>query len=128
MTPAVEAAKSAGIAFDLHEYSGVEVGDGDYATAVAAALGRPPAQLYKTLDQNIPDGEKTDEVWDLIGFFRTILERTDTSLLEEWESLVDPSLRGARKQVHEIVEAKWLRDLATDSRILSARLRTEMKA
>jgi Cys-tRNA(Pro)/Cys-tRNA(Cys) deacylase len=49
MTPAVEAAKSAGIAFDLHEYSGVEVGDGDYATAVAAALGRPPAQLYKTL-------------------------------------------------------------------------------
>jgi Cys-tRNA(Pro)/Cys-tRNA(Cys) deacylase len=49
VTPAVEAAKRAGIAFELHEYSGVEVGDGDYATAVAAALGRPPAQLYKTL-------------------------------------------------------------------------------
>jgi Cys-tRNA(Pro)/Cys-tRNA(Cys) deacylase len=49
MTPAVEAAKRAGIAFELHEYSGVEVGEGDYATAVAAALGRPPAQLYKTL-------------------------------------------------------------------------------
>ena len=49
MTPAVEAAKRAGIPFELHEYSGVELGDGDYATAVAAALGRPPAQLYKTL-------------------------------------------------------------------------------
>jgi Cys-tRNA(Pro)/Cys-tRNA(Cys) deacylase len=49
VTPAVEAAKRAGIAFELHEYSGVEVGDGDYATAVAAALGRPPAQLFKTL-------------------------------------------------------------------------------
>ena len=35
MTPAVEAAKSAGIAFELHEYEGVEVGDGDYADAVA---------------------------------------------------------------------------------------------
>ena len=34
MTPAVEAAKSAGIAFELHEYEGVEVGEGDYATAV----------------------------------------------------------------------------------------------
>jgi len=90
------------------------------------ALLRYLSQLYKTLDQNIPDVEKTDEVWDLIGFFRTILERTDTSLLEEWESLIDPSLRGARKQVHAIVEAKWLRDLATDSRILAARLRTEM--
>jgi Cys-tRNA(Pro)/Cys-tRNA(Cys) deacylase len=49
MTPAVEAAKSAGITFELHEYEGVEIGDGDYGTAVAEALGRPPAQLYKTL-------------------------------------------------------------------------------
>jgi Cys-tRNA(Pro)/Cys-tRNA(Cys) deacylase len=49
MTPAVEAAKRAGISFRLHEYEGVEVGDGDYATAVAAALERPAAQLFKTL-------------------------------------------------------------------------------
>ena len=49
MTPAVEAARRAGIPFSLHEYEGVEVGDGDYATAVAAALGRPAAQLFKTL-------------------------------------------------------------------------------
>ncbi|HEY5295573.1 MAG TPA: aminoacyl-tRNA deacylase [Gaiellaceae bacterium] len=49
MTPAVEAAKRAGIDFVLHSYSGVEIGDGDYAVAVAEALGRPPAQLFKTL-------------------------------------------------------------------------------
>ena len=49
MTPAVEAAKRAGIEFTLHEYEGVEVGEGDYAVAVAAAVGRPPAQLFKTL-------------------------------------------------------------------------------
>jgi Cys-tRNA(Pro)/Cys-tRNA(Cys) deacylase len=56
MTPAVDAAKRAGVAFELHEYEGVEVGDGDYATAVAAALHRPPGQLYKTLVANV-DGE-----------------------------------------------------------------------
>ena len=56
MTPAVEAAKGAGIAFELHEYEGVEVGEGDYATAVAEALDRPPAQLYKTLVAKV-DGE-----------------------------------------------------------------------
>jgi Cys-tRNA(Pro)/Cys-tRNA(Cys) deacylase len=56
MTPAVEAAKRAGIAFVLHEYEGVEIGEGDYATAVAEALGRPPAQLYKTLVAKV-DGE-----------------------------------------------------------------------
>jgi Cys-tRNA(Pro)/Cys-tRNA(Cys) deacylase len=53
MTPAVEAAKRAGITFRLHEYEGVEVGEGDYAAAVAAALGRPVAQLYKTLVASI---------------------------------------------------------------------------
>ena len=49
MTPAVEVAKRAGIAFELHEYSGVEPGRGDYAVTVAKALGRPPQQLFKTL-------------------------------------------------------------------------------
>jgi len=49
VTPAVEAVRRAGVAFELHEYDGVEVGDGDYAVAVAAALGRPPGRLFKTL-------------------------------------------------------------------------------
>ncbi|MGN6799325.1 MAG: aminoacyl-tRNA deacylase [Gaiellaceae bacterium] len=49
MTPAIEAAKKAGIDFRLHEYEGVDVGDGDYALRVAAAVGRPAEQLYKTL-------------------------------------------------------------------------------
>ena len=49
MTPAVEAAKRAGVEFRLHEYDGVEVGDGDYALAVAVALDQPAARLFKTL-------------------------------------------------------------------------------
>jgi Cys-tRNA(Pro)/Cys-tRNA(Cys) deacylase len=49
VTPAVEAAKRAGIAHVLHAYEGVEVGDGDYALAVAARLGVEPGRLFKTL-------------------------------------------------------------------------------
>ena len=49
MTPAVQAAKSAGIEHRLHEYVGVEVGDGDYAVAVADAMAQPPGRLFKTL-------------------------------------------------------------------------------
>ena len=56
MTPAVEAAKRAGIEFTLHEYEGVDVGDGDYALGVAAALARPAAQLFKTLVVSV-DGD-----------------------------------------------------------------------
>jgi Cys-tRNA(Pro)/Cys-tRNA(Cys) deacylase len=49
MTPAVEAARRAGIEHTLHEYEGVEIGDGDYAVAVAEALGLPAGRLFKTL-------------------------------------------------------------------------------
>jgi Cys-tRNA(Pro)/Cys-tRNA(Cys) deacylase len=48
VTPAVQAAKRAGIEYRLHEYE-VEVGGGDYAVAVAAALALSPSQLFKTL-------------------------------------------------------------------------------
>ena len=56
MTPAVEAAKRAGVEFRLHEYEGVEVGDGDYGVAVARALDRPPEQLFKTLVVDVDGG------------------------------------------------------------------------
>lgn len=56
MTPAVEAARQAGIAFELHEYAGVEHGEGDYAVAVAEQLGVEPGRLFKTLVASV-DGE-----------------------------------------------------------------------
>jgi Cys-tRNA(Pro)/Cys-tRNA(Cys) deacylase len=49
VTPGVQAAKRAGIEYRLHEYEGVEVGEGDYAIAVATALELPPSRLFKTL-------------------------------------------------------------------------------
>jgi Cys-tRNA(Pro)/Cys-tRNA(Cys) deacylase len=58
VTPAVQAAKRARIEYRLHEYSGVDVGDGDYAVAVAHALGLPPARLFKTLVASV-DGTLT---------------------------------------------------------------------
>ena len=39
MTPAIQAAKRAGIEFCLHEYEGVQVGEGDYAVGVADIEG-----------------------------------------------------------------------------------------
>lgn len=56
MTPGVDAAKRAGIDFRLHEYEGVDVGEGDYALAVAEALDCPPGRLFKTLVASV-DGK-----------------------------------------------------------------------
>jgi Cys-tRNA(Pro)/Cys-tRNA(Cys) deacylase len=58
VTPAVQAAKQARIEYRLHEYSGVDVGQGDYAVGVAHALGLPPARLFKTLVPSV-DGTLT---------------------------------------------------------------------
>ena len=56
MTPAVEAARRAGLEYRLHEYEGVELGESDYALGVAEALGIDPQRLYKTLVASV-DGK-----------------------------------------------------------------------
>jgi Cys-tRNA(Pro)/Cys-tRNA(Cys) deacylase len=84
VTPAVDAAKRAGIEFRLHEYEGIEVGDGDYAVAVAAAVGRPAEQLFKTLVASV-DGRlevfvvPADRQLDLraVGKRTTLAQQTD---------------------------------------------------
>jgi Cys-tRNA(Pro)/Cys-tRNA(Cys) deacylase len=56
VTPAVAAAKRAGIEFRLHEYEDASYGDSDYAVAVARELGFDPAQVFKTLVASV-DGQ-----------------------------------------------------------------------
>jgi hypothetical protein len=85
------------------------------------------SQVYKTLDQNVPDQSKTDAVNDIIAFLRATLERVDTSLIEEWESMRHPELllEGAAdtKIVHRLLAAEALRG---DPVALASRLRAEL--
>ncbi len=55
------------------------------------------SQLYKTLDQTVPEAAKTDALWDVLGYFRSLVGETDASLLEEWERLRHPELVLAEK-------------------------------
>jgi len=85
------------------------------------------SQLYKTLDQTIPEGAKTDELWDALGFFRSLVGETDASLLEEWESLRHPErlLEEARRPEAR-KEAAWLTALLSNPKVFEARVRAEM--
>jgi superfamily II RNA helicase len=87
------------------------------------------SQLYKTLDQTIPEAAKTDELWDALGFFRSLVGETDASLLEEWESLRHPELLLAEKgqvaQAARRTEASWLTELLSNPRVFAARVRAE---
>jgi superfamily II RNA helicase len=85
------------------------------------------SQLYRTLDANVPDLRKTEAVDDAIALLRTMIELTDSSLLEEWESLLHPELLAKRRDERErVVEALWVRELVENPRALAARVRSEV--
>ncbi|HEY3605603.1 MAG TPA: DUF3516 domain-containing protein [Sporichthyaceae bacterium] len=46
------------------------------------------SDAYKALRQTVPEAEKTDDVDDLIAWLGELIRQTDSSLLDEWESLV----------------------------------------
>ncbi|MCB1055200.1 MAG: DUF3516 domain-containing protein, partial [Acidobacteria bacterium] len=85
------------------------------------------SQVYKTLAQSVPEIVKDDVVYDMEAFFRTMLERVDNSLLEEWESLIHPELQVQRAEEREESQRK-LRyyELLHDPRAFAARVRAEM--
>ncbi|MEM7479875.1 MAG: DUF3516 domain-containing protein [Acidobacteriota bacterium] len=89
------------------------------------------SQLYKTLAQSVPEKYKTEGVLDVQSFFRTMIERVDTSLIEEWESLMHPELvyDATGEHAEERVKAKEelrLYELFHDPKAFTARVRAEL--
>jgi uncharacterized protein DUF3516/RAD3-like DEAD/DEAH box helicase len=85
------------------------------------------SQLYKTLGQSVPERARTAGVEDALGFFRTLLQHTDTSLIEEWESLLHPEIRLQRERERQIArDALWLDELLADPKTFEARVRAEL--
>ncbi|HSF40691.1 MAG TPA: DUF3516 domain-containing protein, partial [Thermoanaerobaculia bacterium] len=84
------------------------------------------SQLYKTLDQTVPEPVKTEDVWDALGFFRALVEQTDSSLLEEWEGLLHPEILVRTRHREAAREILWLQELLADPKTFTARVRAEM--
>jgi hypothetical protein len=53
------------------------------------------ADAYKALRQTVPDEAKTEELADLIEWLGEIVRQVDSSLLDEWERLRNPSASAA---------------------------------
>ena len=85
------------------------------------------SQLYRTLVHSVPERALSEPVIEVAAVFRTLLEHTDTSLLEEWENLLHPELRlqraGERQRARDALRA-W--ELLRDPRAFAARVRAEM--
>ncbi len=58
-------------------------------------LLRHLSQVWKVLAQTVPATAKTEEVAEMEDYFRELIRGIDSSLLEEWERLRDPSFTAA---------------------------------
>ncbi len=85
------------------------------------------SQLYKTLIQSVPERRKNEQIYDVESYLRTMLERTDTSLIEEWQSLLHPELRIADREEAQATREQLLAyELLHDPKAFAARVRNEM--
>jgi superfamily II RNA helicase len=48
------------------------------------------ADAYRALRQTVPDAARTEELTDLIEWLGELIRQVDSSLLDEWERLMDP--------------------------------------
>jgi hypothetical protein len=78
-------------------------------------------QVLGTLVKTIPETAKTDEVYDAITYFRTMIQRVDSSLVDAWETLIHPDAQtdAAETSGHHF-------DLAQEPTLLAARARSEL--
>jgi superfamily II RNA helicase len=88
-------------------------------------LLRYVSEVYKTLAQNVPEAQRTDELTDLITHLRTTLRQIDSSLIDEWESLLRPGQSIGPGASAGVVPEKP-KSLGDDPKALAARVRTEM--
>ena len=89
---------------------------------VEGLLLRYLGNVYSTLQRSVPDARKTDEVLEILAYLRTLIAHVDSSLLEEWESLLHP--RAAKAAA----EPPPRLDLALTPKAFRARVRSELHA
>ena len=94
----------------------------EYGIARAeGVLLRYLSEAYKAIVQTVPERYWTDELIDITAFLRSALQRVDSSLVEEWERMLDA---GGSHAPEERVER--IHELARDPRLLRSRIRSEL--
>ncbi|HYJ09937.1 MAG TPA: DUF3516 domain-containing protein [Polyangiaceae bacterium] len=107
---------------NLHSFSGYIKEYG--LSRSEGLLLRYLSEVYKTLMQTLPTLSRTEELDDIIVHLGTLVRGVDSSLLDEWERLRDPSYTPVTSG-DEQVEAPR-QDITTDARRFTALIRNLM--
>ncbi|MDF1606533.1 DEAD/DEAH box helicase [Nocardioides sp. YIM 152315] len=79
---------------------------------------------YRTLRQTVPEQHRTPELDDLVEWLGETVRQTDSSLLDEWEALADPS--HARSDVAHHEPPPSPRPISKQSRAFGVMIRNAM--
>jgi hypothetical protein len=81
------------------------------------------SQAYKTAVQTVPPAFWTAGFEDALAYLHGLVRRTDASLVEEWQLLVDGPIEAEARDAEEPIR---LPSIADDPRTLRARIRNEL--
>ncbi|MFF4159715.1 DEAD/DEAH box helicase [Streptomyces sp. NPDC001678] len=76
------------------------------------------ASAYKALDHTVPDDLKSDDFEDLIAWLGEMVRQVDSSLLDEWEQLANPSEESAEEAQERADQVKPVTANARAFRVL----------
>jgi len=84
--------------------------------------------VYKVLAQTVPDASKTDEVREMELYLGTMLRQVDSSLLDEWEKLKNPSYeaKATGQEIRPPGAEEAARDVTRDVKAFTATIRTRV--
>ena len=89
---------------------------------IEGVLLRYLSEGFKTLVHTVPTEARTEELVDLIAFYRTVLARVDSSLIQEWERLMYGEALTSQPEMLQPL------DITKDARAFKARIRAELHA
>jgi hypothetical protein len=83
--------------------------------------------VYKVLAQTVPDSAKTDPVREMEIYLRTMIRQVDSSLLDEWEKMRDPSYQRAEvKEARPPGAEEAALDVTRDAKMFTASTRNRI--
>lgn len=84
------------------------------------------SDCLRTCERTVPDDVKTDEVEDLLDWLAAVIRATDSSLVDEWEALLDPQAIDARAAVggETVPDPEREHDITSDRRAFRTLVRT----
>ncbi len=83
--------------------------------------------VYKVLAQTVPDSAKTEPVREMELYLGTMLRQVDSSLLDEWEKMRDPSYARAEvKEVRPPGAEEAAKDITRDTKAFTAAIRNRV--